>query len=349
MRVDYLIIGQGLAGTVLALELIRAGKRVLVVDNGHRSAASTAAAGIINPVTGKRLARSWKIDVLLPSAMEYYSQWEREYGATVFHPRTVRRFLNEDQRRRYWPRRRASGELNDFLVQPPARDSGSFPGLCAEGEPVEFGPAGFVDTRVFLEVSRNVLAGQDAVCNEDFHCDALRIGKSGVTWGRVRAGRVIFCEGYRAAGNPFFDWLPFTPAKGEILGLRLPGIPRDRILNNGKWLLPAGGDEVRVGATYEWARLDERPTESGRRKLLEAFRSLVDLPAEVLDHRAGVRSILKDTKPVAGLHPGYDSIGVFNGLGSKGVMIAPYYARQFVTCLEQGRSLDDEVDVRRNF
>ncbi len=346
MRVDYLIIGQGLAGTALATVLIETGKRVLVVDDGHLSAASRAAAGIINPVTGKRLAKSWKADLLLPSALEFYREWEGRHGTKVFHARSVLRFLSPEQERRHWPRRLASGELEGYYSEEPA---GVEPWVRATGKPVEFHPAGYVDTGTFLAVSARELAGKGSLRREPFDCAQLRIENNGVCWRDVRAKKVIFCEGYKAARNPYFDWLPFTSSKGEILTLNAPRIPPTRILNNGKWLLPTSGGEVRVGATYAWDRLDERPTDTGKRELLGAYETLVNLPPEVIDHRAGVRSAVKDTKPVIGLHPGHSAIGIFNGLGSKGVLTAPCFARQFAAYLETGAPLDDEVDVRRNF
>ena len=40
---DCLIIGQGLAGSLLAWTLLRRGDRVALIDDGHRSSASLAA------------------------------------------------------------------------------------------------------------------------------------------------------------------------------------------------------------------------------------------------------------------------------------------------------------------
>ncbi len=350
MRVDYLIVGQGLAGTTLALELSAAGKEVLVVDDPatRESAASRVAAGIVNPVTGKRLARSWKVEVLLPAAREFYRAWERRYGRRVFHTLPLLRFLTPEQERRYWPRRVSSGELDDYVreVDTGAVDRKS--GIRTDGKAVEFAPAGYLDTRTFLDTSAAGLGAAGCLRRERFVFDELRADPGRVTWRDVRATKIIFCEGWRAAANPFFDWLPYTPSKGEILTLRVPGMPGGRILNRGKWVLPTGGERVRVGATYGWTGLGGPPTAEGGKELLDAFSSLVTLPGQLIDHRAGVRPAVKDTKPVIGLHPGNETVGIFNGFGSKGVMMAPHFARRFVAYLEQGVPLDDEVDVRRN-
>ncbi|HBA65740.1 MAG TPA: FAD-dependent oxidoreductase, partial [Methylococcaceae bacterium] len=57
MDIDFLIVGQGLAGSLLAFELIQRNAQVMVVDDGRENA-SEVAAGLINPVTGIRLVKS---------------------------------------------------------------------------------------------------------------------------------------------------------------------------------------------------------------------------------------------------------------------------------------------------
>src|SRR5215472_6599661 len=85
--VDYLIVGQGLAGSVFAALLLQRGRSFVVVDDGHRTAASKAAGGIINPITGKRLNRPGLIGELLHEAFSTYPVIERLLGAPLFSRR----------------------------------------------------------------------------------------------------------------------------------------------------------------------------------------------------------------------------------------------------------------------
>ena len=68
-----LIVGQGIAGTVLSYKLSQRNISHKVLDNNHQSAATHAAAGLINPITGRNYVKSWMIDDLLPEACLLYT------------------------------------------------------------------------------------------------------------------------------------------------------------------------------------------------------------------------------------------------------------------------------------
>lgn len=59
---DYLIVGQGIAGTLLTHFLLKKNKKFLVADLYNPNSASSVAAGLFNPVTGRRLVKTWKAD-----------------------------------------------------------------------------------------------------------------------------------------------------------------------------------------------------------------------------------------------------------------------------------------------
>lgn len=99
---DFAIVGQGLAGTTLAWSLLRRGRSVVVLDAGRDGTSSRIAAGLLTPVTGKRLAVSWRWDELYPAAVAFYRSVEAETGCSFFHQRSaLRLFADEAERNEY--------------------------------------------------------------------------------------------------------------------------------------------------------------------------------------------------------------------------------------------------------
>jgi glycine/D-amino acid oxidase-like deaminating enzyme len=95
MQVDFLIIGQGLAGSLLVRSLRSRGCRVAVVDDRWQSAASQVAAGLMTPLTGRRFT-------LTPDYPGLFARAGEILGALgVFHSLDVYRlFLDAEQRER---------------------------------------------------------------------------------------------------------------------------------------------------------------------------------------------------------------------------------------------------------
>ena len=81
-EVDFIIVGQGLAGTCLAWELRLLRASVVVIDREATVTSSRVAAGLITPVTGKRLVKTWRWDELRPAAWEFYRHIESELGCS---------------------------------------------------------------------------------------------------------------------------------------------------------------------------------------------------------------------------------------------------------------------------
>src|SRR5687768_11683343 len=119
MRADILILGQGLAGTLLAWEFERAGISFAVVDAGHAQAASRVAAGIINPITGRRLVKSWRVDEWLPAARTAYREIERALGVPIWQEMRIRRFFADERERRVANEKFERGELSPYVDAAP--------------------------------------------------------------------------------------------------------------------------------------------------------------------------------------------------------------------------------------
>ena len=346
MKVDVLIAGQGLAGTALALALRERGKRVFVVDRDEENTSSKIAAGLITPVTGKNLSLSWRMTELWPVAKEFWRKAERNFEARFLHEVPITRLFKDNKDVTKWETKKDLPGVADFV----SGENGSGMQTLADRTNAEFGGftmkhSGWADTRELLSAARKRFEadGVFAVGSVDANV------ATPFRWNEVEAERAVFCQGFDAARNPLFDWVPWRAAKGEILDLRFrEPFPEDRILNRGSWLLPAGEGQFRTGATYAWHELDKLPTGDARETLEKRLRNLTSTPYDVEGHTAAVRPIIRESRLLMGWHPAEPKIGFFNGLGSKGVLTAPFFARQFAAALDGDGTIDPEVDLRKN-
>src|SRR5207249_11517099 len=80
MHVDYFIIGQGICGTFLSWELQKANQSFIIMDEARPCTATKVASGIINPVTGRRIVKTWMIDELMPFAWNAYKTIGEDVG-----------------------------------------------------------------------------------------------------------------------------------------------------------------------------------------------------------------------------------------------------------------------------
>lgn len=344
-RFDAIIVGQGLAGTTLALALRRLGCRVVIIDRGGERSASRVAAGLITPVTGQRMAASWRFAELFPVAESFYREVEQELGIRCFHrQRMVRLFVDEAERAAFEAR---AGTLLRGLVEPlkPWKSACRF--VINHGG-FEMTTAARLDVRAYLDATRARLEADGAFQTGEIDpATDIASDHSGVHIPRfnLSANWLIFCQGYGT--NVLFYGIPFNAAKGEVLTLKCGTVSECPIVHKGAWFAPLEGDLALAGSTYERDVLDNVPTAAGRAQIEAKLRAMTDAPLEVIDHRAGVRPVLLDGRPILGMHPRFPRIGLFNGLGSKGALLAPHFAMQFANALLGRGTIDSEVSSAR--
>ncbi len=321
MAAPILIVGQGLAGTLLAWELEQAGMAFEIIDAGHGSSSSRVAAGIVNPITGRRLVESWRVRELRPVAAESYRRLETELGVKLWHEMRVRRRFADERERQVFDEKRARGELAPWAG--PADEDG----FWIEG-------AARVNLRRLLETARKrwVSGGQ--------------LREERLNWQAAVRSRdcVVDCTG-RATVE--FGFVPWERSRGEVLLVETEGLAPDVIVNRRHWVCPLGDGRALVGATHETGCDRAETTAAARIQLERSAADLLARPFVVRDQWAGVRVHLPDRHPAVGRHPSNPSLGVFNGLGSKGVLLAPWLARQWVEHLRTGAEFDASVDCRR--
>ena len=344
-KYDYIIIGQGLAGSVLAYTLMQENQTVMVIDEGAEVSSSKVAAGLCNPVVFKRLTKSWMIDEVLAQAKTFYKKQEELLeNQFYFDVPLYKLFVDEDEQI-FWKQKSNEPHLFDWID-----DKLEYP-FDKRKVNHPFGASktlqsGFLKTTSWLTNFKSYLIENDSYLKQKFDYTKIKFLTKGVAWKNYQAKKIIFCEGYQSINNPYFDWLPFKLTKGEVLTINFENLELKDTINKGVFILPYG-DNYKLGATYNWDELDEIPTEDGKDQLLKKASKFINDGIKVINHKAGVRPTVSDRRPLLGIHPTHDQLGVFNGLGTKGVMLAPYFANKLVNLILKNEQLPGEVNINR--
>ena len=344
-NIDFLLVGQGLAGSVLSYHLLEQGSSVRILNTTqHRASASQAAAGLYNPITGRKMVKTWRADALFAYLEAFYTEVEQRLSIPFFHPMPIYRpFLSVE-------------EQNDWSAQ---ADNISFAPYVRQvtlsstyGQVVQdtlggllLRRCGYLEVPTLLSAYREFLSERKVYQEAIFDPKWLTIHQDYVAYGPWKARKMIFCDGVSAQHHPFFRWLPFRPVKGEMLLIKTRReIPV--IVNRGVFVIPQG-KTAKVGATYAHQDLTATPTEEGRQTLVQKLDQLLALPYQIINQWAGVRPATQDRRPFVGQHPVHEPLAIFNGFGTKGVSLAPYFAQHFVHCLAKNQPVDEAVNVRR--
>ena len=324
------------------------GETVLVVDNDYASSSSTVAAGLINPVTGKRLVKTVGVDLCLPQARKSYRTLEQELGVELLIDKPMLRLFHSQPAREQWQKRQQEAGYQGYLGEVVESSQLPAPVVASHGGGRQLQTA-YLRTAPLLHGLRDWLQQQQSYRQSHFDYDDLQLGENGVSWREVTARRVIFCEGYKGAANPWFKWLPFQPARGEFLTLRCAEMLPDLIINSGRWIMPRGDGLSRAGASYDHHQLDESISPEAKEMLLAALPTFLAGPPEfeVVAQQAGVRPTTSDRQPFIGLHPHHASLAIFNGFGSKGSLLIPWHVERFVERLLDATPLPPAMDVER--
>lgn len=346
-QVDYIIVGQGITGTLLGWVLEKEGKSFIIIDDNHQQSSTKIAAGLINPITGRRFVKSWMIEELLPFAKQTYQKIERQTGLALWEDRSIVRYFQSTAEGNNWLTKTSYEGYGQFLLENALLenldgviyDTGGY-GII-QGAKVAVGELIHYFQKYFLEKKMLLL--------QEFDYQQLKMDGNQVEYENITAQKILFCEGYAAFQNPWFINLPFESAKGEVLLLKIPDLKTQYILKKNQFLIPLKEDLFWFGSNYEWEELDSHPTLAGKQYLEERLSEILKLKYTIVDHLAAVRPVLKDRRPVIGLHPTIPQIAILNGMGTKGTSIAPYWVDQFVQFLVSGKSIPTEVGVDRFF
>lgn len=343
METNYLIIGQGLAGTLLAHELMKANESFVVMDAFKESTSSKVAAGMYNPISGKRMVKSWNADELLQDTFTAYKELETLLDCQLLFQQNIYQLFGSVKEQNDLSSRMDNDDFAKHVNLFPAKEMHLKDSFGA----FEIKETGWVYTRALIEKMRQLLLDKNALIDEQFDYTQLTYSDGLWHYKNIQAKHMVFCEGYQNQHNPYFNYLPFVLCKGEVFTIKCAGLTHHKIIKKGIYLVNLYDDVYKVGATYEWNDLTENTTEAGKTFLTEKLGDLLNRPYEILKHEANIRPTTKDRKAIVGEHLHHKNMFVLNGLGTKGVMHAPYLAKQLLAFITQGTAIDKEISVRR--
>ncbi len=343
MQTEFLIVGQGICGSFLSWELQKAGRPFIIIDEVNAHTASRVASGIINPITGRRMVKTWMIDELLPFAFDAYREIGNYLGIECISRTNIVDCFPSPQMRLAFLDKLA--EDPQYLELP--ADENDHAVYLNYG--LGYGtiiPCYLADLQKLIPAYRKSLAA-NSLLEERFDLTLLKTNTDTISYKDITAQKIIFCDGKSSFGNPWFSRLPFALSKGEALIADIPDLPRHHIYKKGMSLVPWQDNLFWIGSSYEWEFENEQPTALFRERVTRQVQEFVKLPFTIVDHIASLRPGTLERRPFVGWHPSYPQIGIFNGMGTKGCSLAPYFARQFVNNIVNGTPVLPAAGVQR--
>lgn len=343
MRNKILIAGGGLAGICVAYQLAEKNIPFILLDKGSNQS-SLKAAGLINPIVFRRMLKSWRVDDFLPYALEFYKKTGKYTNADFFHFLPMRRGFAHQQETESWETKQNSEEYRHYLSEISEEDENSNALINNFGTGI-VKQTGFVDAKTFLENSYIYFKSLNSYLNTEYKYDEFDLAN--LTFRGDKFEKIIFCEGYNGIYNPWFNYLPLQPTKGQTIIIKSEAINSSEILNRKCFVLPLGNNEFKVGATYEWNTTDLSITEEGVTILKDNLKQLISNKYEVIHQDAGIRPTVKDRRPLVGEHPQFKNTFIFNGLGTKGYLMAPLLSKELYEFIFENLPLSQEINISR--
>ncbi|MFK8043943.1 MAG: NAD(P)/FAD-dependent oxidoreductase [Crocinitomicaceae bacterium] len=336
----YIIVGFGIAGTTIAWQLFFKQIPFVIVASAINTC-SEAAAGMINPIVFKKMNMSWMASDLLPAADQLFQNIENELGETIrdFHP--IVKIFNSVEEENNWMIKKNSSSYKEYF--------GEVKNISIPDVDIPYG-TGSVNTIGHLNASKYM-----KLSKLFFKKNGIEFIETNFNYNKIQGNiyenltfeKVIFCEGYGIKKNPFFNYLPLNGTHGDTLIIRTKTYNFEGSLSRGMYVKPLGNQLYKLGASYNWEKKEPEITEAGKNNLIQRLKAFANFDYEIITQQAGIRPTVIDRRPLVGTHHQNSRLAIFNGLGTKGVMLAPYFASQLVEHLNNNAPLNDEVNITR--
>lgn len=345
MLYDFIIVGQGISGTILYDFLRQISNKILVISYKKNVSSTEVATGIYNPISLKRCVLSWDIEKIMPYSLSYYNKVQKKLNKKIIFELPILKIFFNEEDKKSWEIKKHNNKVGKYITKITDRINHNFIKNNLGGAYIN--PSGFVDINLLTSVYNKKLTNDNIIWNEKFDHTLLSVNKNNVTYKNIKSKKMIFCEGSEGVNNPFFKYCKFNLCKGEVITLKPEKkIKINNILNKEVFITPYN-NLIKVGSTYNRDDLTTNITKEANDYLISKIKNILSFKFTVLKQEAAIRPTVIDRRPIIGRHYKYDNLAIFNGFGSKSVLLAPYFANLFVKNLITNTSILTEVDVSR--
>ena len=342
--IDYIIVGLGLSGVSLCQKLKQNQKSFVVIDHGQQSA-SRVGSGLFNPIALKRTKPAWRGHQLMTMAIPFFKALEIDLGVQCVHHAAILKIMQQTADINDWHRASAIVDCKSYINHDIVQNTN--PVITA---PLGFGVVkntGWVDTALLVERYSLLLERKKVLIKTRFDSTSLQLTENGVRYGKIAAKHIVFTQGIGLISNPRFSFIPLQKTKGELMVIECEDLQEKSIIHGGVFMIPLGNNRYRVGSTYNWRDHGEGPTTSARISLQKKLNKIISAPYQIISQSAGFRPTTPDRKPVIGVHPEFPQLAICNGMGSRGVLQAPFCAGILFDHIENGTPIPQETNINR--
>ncbi|MFN0049768.1 MAG: NAD(P)/FAD-dependent oxidoreductase [Cytophagales bacterium] len=346
MEKPIYVIGGGLAGCILGFTLSQKyGKNVWLIDNNYQRCASKVAAGIFNPITGKRMVKTWLADAIFPYMIDFYKSVESKFGNKIIYHHSVIKPFDSITEQNEWIAKTAESNYSEYVnIVSQSIELQHVTDFELGG--IEVQQSGWIDCIAFIETVRDYFISISKYIEGNYNFEKNRVENEKIDLQMLPNPLIVNCTGFRAANDDLWSYLPWQLAKGEIVIIKTEQ-NISNIINKSVFICPTAKEkEYKVGATYIWNDASSIVTQNGIEELRSKLDEIANFKYEIIGAEAEVRPTVKNRKPFLGRHPIFENQYIFNGFGSKTVSMGPYFADMMAKYMIFDTPLLKEADVR---
>ena len=339
-KTTYLIVGQGLCGTLLSYFFYKNNIPFLLIDKPTENTASKIASGVINPVTGRRVVTTWMIEKILPFAFETYNEIQSILNIQIIKEMPIIQLHNDAFMQNNFEKKVHN---NPFIFNEDIQKFNTYFNTAHQVHKIF--PSYLIDVRLLLENWKNFLIKIN--CYNEMYCDwnNMNLSNENILINNIECKKIIFCTGIDLIQIPLLKQLPYSFSKGEAIIIKAPLLPRNVMYKNKMSIIPWQENQFWVGSNYIWNYMDDKPEMAFKENATHFLTHFLKIPFEIIAHLAGIRPTNLNRRPFVGWHPTQSNLGIFNGMGTKGCSLAPYFANQFTNQILKNSPLQKEVDI----